>query len=237
METRYDAFMSSAPYILHYAPDNASLVIRLALEELRLPYETRLVDRRRQAQRAPVYLALNPSGLIPVLETPDGPIFETAAILLWLADRHGDLGPAPSSPERGDFLKWLFFLSNTLHPALRILFYTPTFIGDDARHQDQLTAVTRDRVLNYLDLLDIRWQHPVPRALSLYLMPMLRWLALYPTTRDTGWFELSRWPALQSAATLEDARPATRAARQAEGLGPAPFTVPRLPDPPEGSAT
>ena len=230
--------MNSSPYILHYAPDNASLVIRLALEELKLPYDTRLVDRRRRAQRTPAYLALNPTGLIPVLETPDGPIFETAAILLWLADRHGGLGPDPASPARGDFLKWLFFLSNTLHPALRMLFYTATFIGEDVSDQQQLTRITRQKVRDHLDLLEKRWQRPVPRALSLYLMPMLRWLALYPvSSRSTDWFTLSHWPALQSAATLEDRRPATRAAQQAEGLGPAPFTAPRLPDPPEGYAT
>ncbi|MCB1329029.1 MAG: glutathione S-transferase N-terminal domain-containing protein, partial [Maritimibacter sp.] len=71
---------------LHYAPDNASLIIRIALEELGLPYETRLVDRQAEAQKSPAYLALNPQGLIPVLETPEGPIFETAAILLWLGE-------------------------------------------------------------------------------------------------------------------------------------------------------
>ena len=59
-------------YLLHFAPDNASLCIRLALEELRLPYQTALVDRDINAQRSPAYLALNPNGLIPVLETPHG---------------------------------------------------------------------------------------------------------------------------------------------------------------------
>ena len=81
---------------LHYAPDNASLCIRLALEELGLPYETVLVNRATHAQRSPAYLALNPNGLIPVLETPDGPLFETGAILLWLADTHGGLRPFAS---------------------------------------------------------------------------------------------------------------------------------------------
>ncbi|NBT31105.1 MAG: glutathione S-transferase, partial [Rhodobacteraceae bacterium] len=79
---------------LHYAPDNASLCVRLALTEMGLPFETILVDRRARGQKAPAYLRLNPNGLIPTLETPDGPIYETAAILLWLADRQGDLFPA-----------------------------------------------------------------------------------------------------------------------------------------------
>ena len=51
-------------YRLHYAPDNASLVIRLVLEELGQPYETVLVDRKAQAQNSPEYRALNPGGLV-----------------------------------------------------------------------------------------------------------------------------------------------------------------------------
>ena len=97
-------------YRLHYAPDNASLIIRLALEELELPYETVLVDRARTAQQSAEYLALNPNGLIPVLETPHGALFETGAILLWLADTEGKLAPPPESAARGNFLKWLFFV-------------------------------------------------------------------------------------------------------------------------------
>ena len=88
----------TAPYRLHYAPDNASLVIRLALEDMGLPYETVLVDRTTREQDSAAYRALNPAGLIPVLETPQGPVFETAAILLWLADTHGQLAPAPADP-------------------------------------------------------------------------------------------------------------------------------------------
>ena len=80
---------------LHYAPDNASLCIRLALLELDLPFEAVLVNRSIRAQKSAPYLALNPNGLIPVLETPDGPLFETGAILLWLSDTYGGLMPGP----------------------------------------------------------------------------------------------------------------------------------------------
>ncbi|MCX8224579.1 MAG: glutathione S-transferase, partial [Sulfitobacter sp.] len=127
-------------YILHYAPDNASLIIRLALEALGQPYRTVLVDRAASAQTSPAYLALNPHGLIPVLECPDGAIFETGAILLWLTDRHGELGPKVHSPKRADFLKWLFFISNTVHPALRMTFYPEKYAGADARHQAALRS-------------------------------------------------------------------------------------------------
>ena len=116
-------------YVLHYAPDNASLIVRLALEHRGLPYRAALVDRRAKAQQSAAFRALNPNGLIPVLETSEGALFETGAILLYLADRHGGLGPGLDDPARGDFLKWLFFLSNTLHPGLRRLFYPQNYIA------------------------------------------------------------------------------------------------------------
>ena len=128
-------------YVLHYAPDNASLIVRLVLTELNQPFETALVDRRVRAQDGAAYRALNPNGLIPVLQTPAGVLFETAAILLWLADRHPGLGPGPQDEDRGDYLKWLFWTSNTLHADLRMTFYPANYAGEDAGVQAALLAV------------------------------------------------------------------------------------------------
>ncbi len=230
--------MTPPTYILYYAPDNASLVVRLALEELNLPYETRLVDRSRREQKTPAYLALNPSGLIPVLETPDGPLFETAAILLWLADRHGGLAPDVASPNRGDCLKWLFFMSNTLHPTLRRLFYPDVYVGADAEAQKHLNSSSRHSVLEHLGALNSRFEtHRDGLIMDIYLGPMLRWLALYPSQSDTSWFELSRYPALFHAARALEQRPSLHSAFRAEGLGNAPFTNPKPATPSEGSPT
>jgi glutathione S-transferase len=82
---------------LHIAADNASLCVRLTLQELGLAYETFLVDRRLRAHKSDAFLAMNPNGLIPVLETPHGTMFETAAIIIWLADREGRFCP-PQMP-------------------------------------------------------------------------------------------------------------------------------------------
>lgn len=229
--------MSRPSYILHYAPDNASLVIRLALEEIGADYQTHLVDRRQTAQRSAAYLALNPNGLIPVLETDQGPLFETAAILLWLADRHGSLAPAPTDTDRADFLKWLFFLSNTLHPALRMLFYPTTYTGDDPAHLAQLARVTRTQVTRHLETLDARWQEARALGLDLYLCTLLRWLPLYPVSGDKSWFDLRDYPALLKTTKALESRASVLAAQEAEGLGATPFSAPQLPSPPEGSAT
>ena len=223
---------------LHYAPDNASLCIRLALEELGLPYETVLVNRATHAQRSPAYLALNPNGLIPVLETPDGPLFETGAILLWLADTHGGLLPAPGDPGRGAALKWLFWLSNTLHATMRGLFYPAEHAGTDLATQAQFLIQTQTRLRDQFNILarasDVDWlDDDTASALSCYLAPLLRWPVLY--SDNSGWFTLSDWPRLLDFATRFDQRPAVMAAALAEGLGATPFSAPVDCIPLEGS--
>jgi glutathione S-transferase len=234
----------TAAVTLHYAPDNASLCVRLALLELGLPFDTLLVSRRDGGQRNPAYLALNPNGLIPTLETPDGPLFETAAILLWLADRHRDgpiLTPSVDDPDRGAFLTWLFWLSNTLHPQLRLIFYPDKHIA--APHIPALNIRTRERTAESLDILQAALPRlsdwigaDQPSVLDCYICPILRWLKLYPRG-ETDWFALDRWPELESIAQKMESRPSTQAAILAEGLGHAPFSRPAYPVPPEGSAT
>ena len=232
----------NTPYRLHYAPDNASLVIRLALDEMGLPYETALVDRRNRAHESAPYRALNPNGLIPVLETPQGPVFETAAILLWLADTHAQLAPAPDSSDRAAFLKWLFFASNTLHADLRILFYAEKYI--DSSQAEALRAGIRPRLRQHLHILDAEakkapeWLCPDhPSVLTYYLACQMRWMALYPAQSDRSWYQLADTPHLQKILMQLESRPATRAAIAAEGLGVTPFTSPSYATPQEGSAT
>lgn len=226
-------------YVLHYAPDNASLPVRLVLEEMGLPYETVLVNRATQDQRSPAYLALNPNGLIPVLETGDGPIFETAAILLWLGDRHNALVEPVTSARRGAFLTWLFFLSNTLHADLRALFYSDKYVGGDQSNQNALRSAIRTRLQTHLQVLNrqLGAHFPDLSVLDYYLASMMRWMALYPAGSEKDWFSVKETPHLYERLQRVEARPAAKVAQIAEGLGETPFTAPRLPVPPEGSAT
>lgn len=229
-------------YILHYAPDNASLIVRLALEELGVAYETRQVNRRRRDQDAAAYRRLNPTGLIPALETPEGALFETGAILLWLSERHGALAPAPGTAERGTFLSWLFFISNTLHADMRMHFYADRYAGSEAA-LPAVRAATRSRIAGHLALLDRMaaerpaWCHPgAASVLAYYLATLFRWLALYPEGA-TDWFDPSAYPALRALAAAMETRPAALRAAIAEGLGHTIFTRPTYAAPPEGSAT
>jgi glutathione S-transferase len=221
---------------LHYAPDNASLCLRIALLELDLPFEAALVDRSQKAQKSTPFLAMNPNGLIPVLETPDGPMFETAAILMWLADREQALFPAPESPDRAHAVQWMFWLSNTLHTTLRMLFYPDQFGGGAP---EDLRIAARARLTAQFDLLEnaqtVPWRDSEnPSIHGCYLAPMLRWSALYGGSTD--WFDLARWPRLHAFAKRIETRPAVIAAAKSEGLGPTPVSAPSPCVPPEGTA-
>ncbi len=228
-------------YRLHYAPDNASLIIRLALEELGAGYEPVLVDRAVAAQNSPAYLAINPAGKIPSFETPDGVITETGAILLWLVDTHGRMGAAPDATDRGMFLRWLFFISNTLHPELAMTFYMHRYVADDQIKSARALAV--ERIVKHLSIIETAaasgavpgLAQAAPGVLDCYLAPCLRWCALYPKGQ-THWFHLDQYPTLKAMMTAFEKRPSAVKAARAEGLGAKPFTAPTYPNPPEGVA-
>ncbi|GAB4275057.1 MAG: glutathione S-transferase family protein [Pararhodobacter sp.] len=229
-------------YRLHYAPDNASLIVRLALEELGQPYETALVDRATRAQDSAAFRALNPVGVIPVLETPVGPLSETGAILLWLSETHGSLAPLPCAPDRGVFLKWLFFVSNTVHSDLRLVFYPEKYVSGDAAAQERLHDAVTARLLRHVALLEdlAGAGHPwfgaeAPSVLDLYVLVLLRWARLYGPC-GTGWLNLAAFARLGAMAARFEGRASVRAAARAEGLGAAPLSRPTPCCPPEGSA-
>lgn len=110
---------------LHYYPGNASLATHILLEELGERFELKLVDRAQQAHKSAAYLKLNPNGLIPVFVDGDLILYETAAILLYLADTHpaANLAPALGTPARAHFYKWLMWTTNTVQATLKYYFY------------------------------------------------------------------------------------------------------------------
>ena len=142
---------------LHYYPSNASMAPHILLEELGAPFQLQHVDRDRGAHKSAQYLQLNPNGLIPVLVDGDLVLYETAAILLHLADTHPDAGLAPSlgTVERAHFYKWLIWMTNTLQPAL-IAYYYPERWVDDGNSDGvmQVQAHAEVKIGPMLDQLD-----------------------------------------------------------------------------------
>ena len=215
---------------LHHAPDFASTIIRLALEELSLPHTIALVDIEGGALASPDYRRVNPVGLIPALETDHGPMFETAAILLWLVDQTGRLGPGPGDPDRPAFLSWLFFTSNALHQAALAMFYPHRPAGETNR--DAALAVAHDQITARLALIEglIATQGPRwlsadhPGVLGYYIGILVRWLILVPPAPYA--LDIDRFPRLKAVLATHESRPAALRVAEADGLGPTPFTNP-----------
>ncbi|PID62826.1 MAG: glutathione S-transferase [Gammaproteobacteria bacterium] len=230
-------------YTLHYAPDNASLIIRLALEEIGAAYRTVLVDRYRAEQRSPEFLKLNPNGLIPVCIIDGEAIFETAAILLLLCERHEALAPSPGSVEHMHFVKWLVCLSNGLHADLRQIFYPSIYAGDDLATRKAHQRITRQRLNQRFAMFDtavagsdgVYLFGDEPTAIDIYLAVCLRWAQLYPLATPDN-IDIGEFPALLAMAQALEARPAIQRGCAAEGMSMPAFTAPRHVMPPEGSA-
>jgi glutathione S-transferase len=215
---------------LHHAPDFASTIVRFALEELELPHTLSIVDIEGGALSSPEYRRVNPVGLIPALETDHGPMFETAAILLWLVDQTGRLGPGPKDPDRGPFLSWLFFTSNALHQAALAMFYPHRPAGEANSAAAQ--AAAQEQIVARLGLIEAMIATQSPRWLSAghpgvmgyYIGVLVRWLTLLPPV-PYG-IDIDDFPHLKAVLAAHEARPAAQRVAASDGLGPTPFTHP-----------
>jgi len=121
-------------YKLYYYPGNANLAPHMLLEEIGAPYELVLLDRAKNAHKAPEYMRLNPHGRIPTLVDGDLVLYETAAICMHLADRHPEakLAPELGSEARAHFYKWMVYLTNTVQSEMIVYFYPDRWGGDGA---------------------------------------------------------------------------------------------------------
>lgn len=92
----------------------------VVLEELGLPYEVKALDLTQNEQKAPEYVALNPNGRIPTIvdhDEGDFAVFESGAILVYLAEKTGGLLPA-SAKERSVVMQWLMFQMSAIGPMM-----------------------------------------------------------------------------------------------------------------------
>ncbi len=227
---------TGSPLILYASPDSANLVVRFVIEELGLGYEEARVDRSTNAQRSADYLKLNPQGLIPVLIDPDQdmPLFETGAILLHLAEKTGKLGPRPDDPERGRLLKWLFFISNTLHADLRLAFYPQKYL-QNLTAAEELRAGVSKRLTAHFNLIEAELQRhggPFllggnPTVADFYLAGCARWSQLYPAALPTA---LPDCPLLIEMLTILQSRPSVMKACALESIPGGAFVDPQMPD-------
>ena len=132
--------------------------VSIMLEETGLPYEAHLVDIMNGENQTPEFLSLNPNGKIPAIIDPDGPggeplgLFESGAILLYLADKSGKF--IPTDPvRRWETIQWVFFQMASIGPMFGQVGFFHKFSGreiEDKRPLQRYVAESQ-RLLGVLD--------------------------------------------------------------------------------------
>jgi GSH-dependent disulfide-bond oxidoreductase len=143
---------------LYSLPTPNGVKVSIALEETGLPYEAHLVSFTTNDQLSPEFLSLNPNNKIPAIVDPNGPggqplaLFESGAILVYLADKTGRLMPSDLA-QRYETLQWLMWQMGGIGPMFGQLGFFHKFAGkdyDDKRPRDRYVAEAK-RLLAVLD--------------------------------------------------------------------------------------
>ena len=143
---------------LYSLPTPNGVKVSIMLEEIGLPYEPHLVDFGTDDQKTPEFLSLNPNGKIPAIIDPAGPggrplgLFESGAILIYLAEKTGQLLPADAAA-RYETIQWVMFQMGGIGPMFGQLGFFNKFAGrewEDKRPLERYRAES-ERLLGVLE--------------------------------------------------------------------------------------
>jgi glutathione S-transferase len=203
---------------LYYAPGAASMLVHWLLLELGVPHALQLVDTATGAQKSPEYLAINPDGVVPTFVHQGKPMFEAAAIAVFLADHHPEAGLAPAfdDPARAEYTQWMFHLANAVQPLFRLWWYPHEPAGPE--HAELVRTHVAPRIEAAWARIDAHLAGrdfllgDTPCVADFYLTMLMRWSRATPRPA-TG------WPRLAALAQAMCARPSFAALCASEGLG------------------
>jgi len=204
-------------YKLYGSPGSASTAPHCVLEEIGEPYEFVAVDISGEA-RDPAYLKLNPHGRVPTLVVDGKPMYESAAICAYLADRHPKAGLAPAFDDatRPAYMQWMIYLTNTVQELLLQTFYSDrcTTHPEEAPH---IAAKAKERAGVAFGTIEKALQASGPyllgaraSAADIYLLMLARW---YDPQDEFA----RRFPAIARNRDLIAARPGTAKGLAANG--------------------
>jgi glutathione S-transferase len=171
---------------------SASFAARVALEEAGAEYEAVNIHPRRRDEPAD-FGAVNPLKRVPALREGGVTVYETGAVLLWLADRFPDreLGPAVGDPARASLYRWILWLADTLHPAWRPIMKSPVTEPEEAANAET-RARGREQMDNHGAYLERELAHG-PWCLGktfsvadMYLYMLVGWQSYIPGGYQLG---------------------------------------------------
>ena len=201
---------------LYSLPTPNGVKASIMLEEIALPYEPHLVDFNTNDQSSPEFTSLSPNNKIPAIIDPNGPdgaplpLFESGAILLYLAEKSGALLPRASAA-RYQCLQWVFFQVGGIGPMFGQLGFFHKFAGrewEDKRPRDRYVAESR-RLLKVVEqrLATREWMMGDEYSIAdIAIFPMVRNLVGFYGAGELVVF--SEFPQVRRALEAFTARPA-----------------------------
>jgi GST-like protein len=188
---------------LYSFPTPNGVKVSIALEEMGLAYEPHLVTLKHEDVKSDAFLSLNPNNKIPAIIDPNGPagpidIFESGAILLYLAEKSGKLLGA-NAAEKAKITQWLMFQMGGLGPMLGQMGYFYKFAGsqiEDPRPRERY----RDEAIRLLAVLDKElegkdWIAGDYSIADMAIAPWINALEYYGTKDVVGYDNLTNVPA------------------------------------------
>lgn len=147
---------------LYSLPTPNGVKVSIMLEEIGLPYEAHLIDIGKNETWTPEFLSLNPNGKIPAILDPAGPdgkplaLFESGAILLYLAEKCGKLLPKDPA-QRYETIQWVFFQMASVGPMFGQLGFFHKFAGREYEDKRPFERYQKESK-RLLDVLEERLQ-------------------------------------------------------------------------------
>ncbi len=182
-------------YKLYWSPGSAAMAPHAMLEDIGVPLELIKVDTSKGEQRSPAYLKVNPHARVPTLVYDgDKVIYESTAICLFLAERHPEFGFTPKigSADRGPFLQWMAYLTNTVQEACMHWWHPENFI-DGADRQADLKRKAEQNLVSMFRFLDEHLAQSGPYlcggnfyACDYYAVMLARWTRATPKPAHTN---------------------------------------------------
>jgi GSH-dependent disulfide-bond oxidoreductase len=187
--------------------------VALFLEEAGLPYEPIPVDTRKGDQHKPAYLAINPNAKVPAIVDGDVTVFDSNAILLYLADKTGKFLPPKTDKARGELLSWLMFVASGIGPYSGQLVHFRVYAPEKIEYAINRYAFETQRHFRILDDHLAKRKYMLGDAYTIVDMDVWGWARLMPLG-ESAWpkfpnlkrlvDEIGARPAAQRALTLKD---------------------------------
>lgn len=184
--------------------------VALFLEEAGLPYEPIAVDTRKGDQHKPEFLAINPNAKVPAVVDGDVAVFDSSAILLYLAEKTGKFLPAKTDKARGELLSWMFFVSSGVGPYCGQSVHFRVYAPEKLPYAINRYAYEAQRHFGILDARLAKNKYILGDSYTVVDMNVWGWARLIPTV--LGEEHWAKFPNLKRLVDEITARPAAQRA-------------------------